>query len=117
MNKKNIYYLRKNNTSEKSFNNMSNERKNSKNLKTKKKVDLSMPNNNKNYNKENSNDKPLFYVQIDLSKLMNETSGQKEKTIKKYEFSKSNKNMGYKNININHFKNDFIIIPKKYDNK
>ena len=48
---------------------------------------------------------------------MNETSAQKEKTKKKYEFSKSNKNMGYKNININDFKNDFIIIPKKYDNK
>ena len=118
LNKKNkIYYLRKNNTSEKSFNNISNGRTNSKNRKSKKNIDLSRSNSNKKSNKENSNDKPLFYVQIDLSKLMNETSAQKKKTNKKYEFSKSNKNMGYKNININDFKNDFIIIPKKYDNK
>ena len=48
---------------------------------------------------------------------MNETSSKKEKTNKKYGFSKSNKNMGYKDININNFKNDFIIIPKKYDYK
>ena len=118
LNKKNkIYCLKKNKTSEKSFTNLKNGRADAKSLKTKKKIDLSRSNSNKEINKENSNDKPLFYVQIDLSKLMNETSAKKEKTNKKYGFSKSNKNIGYKDININDFKNDFIIIPKKYDNK
>ena len=118
LNKKNkIYCLKKNKTSEKSFTNLKNGRADAKSLKTKKKIDLSRSNSNKEINKENSNDKPLFYVQIDLSKLMNETSAKKEKANKKYGFSKSNKNIGYKDININDFKNDFIIIPKKYDNK
>jgi hypothetical protein len=118
LNKKNkIYYLKKNKTSEKSFNNLKSGRIDTKSLKTKKKKDLSRSNSNKEINKEKSNDKPLFFVQIDLSKLMKETSAKKEKTNKKYGFSKSNKNMGYKDININDFKNDFIIIPKKYDYK
>jgi len=120
LNKKNkIYYLTKNKTSEKSFKNLKNVRTDAKSLKNKKRIILSRSNSNKEISKEkeNSNDKPLFYVQIDLSKLMNETSSKKEKTKKKYAFSKSNKNMGYKDININNFKNDFIIIPKKYDNK
>ena len=63
--------------------------------------------------KQDNNDKPLFCVNIDLEKLMNETNSNNGKENKKYRFSKSTKRISYKNININDFAKDFFIIPKK----
>ena len=68
-------------------------------------------NKSNNNSKNNIKDKPLFCVEIDLSKLTNESFTNKEKTNKKFKFSKSTKKMCYKDININDFSKDFIIIP------
>ena len=62
------------------------------------------------------NEKKLLNLKNDLDNLIKENNIIKEKTNKKFRFCKSKKKDIYKNININEFTKDFLIVPKQYIN-
>ena len=82
-------------------------------------IDKNLKSINKNWENKlnyispkNRDQKFLFNVQIDLTKLIDENSFSKDKPKKTFRFSKSSKKIINNNININNFSKDFFIIPK-----
>ena len=85
-------------------------------------IDKNLKSINKNWENKlnyispkNRDQKFLFNVQIDLTKLIDENSFSKDKPKKTFRFSKSSKKIINNNININNFSKDFFIIPKTKD--
>ena len=106
--------LKKIKINENKFKNGNNSTKNNKKVKIKK-IDF-LKQSNTNIDNDN-NEKQLLILNNDVERLIKENNIIKEKTNKKFRFCKSTKKNNYKNININEFTKDFLIIPKQYSNK